>query len=157
VVVLTDEDVVVLEDHLVAGGRMHSERHVGEQLPLVVTVEVDLEDAADVRLVVRVVVEDDAVDLDRAVVPRRPPGIGGCLTGKRPDQQETTRHHADEADQRAPALAVACHVVHLRRTPFHHGHHCPVSPLRARPRSPRRLPQVAPIPRRIVPSWLTNR
>jgi hypothetical protein len=126
VVVLTDEDVVVLEDHLVPGGRMHLERHIGEQGPLVVTVEVDLEHAPDMRLVVGVVVEFGAVDLDRAVVPGR---VGGRLAGDGPDKEESPRHHADEADQCAPSRAVVHHVVHLRRTPFSHGLQCPMSPL----------------------------
>jgi hypothetical protein len=41
----------------------------GVQVPLVVAVEVDLEDAADMGLVVGVVVKGDVVDLDGAVVP----------------------------------------------------------------------------------------
>jgi hypothetical protein len=85
VVVLTDEDVGVLEDHLVPGGLLDLERHVGEQLPLVVTVEIDLEHAPDMRLVVRGVVEVLAVDLDGAVVPARSAGTGSRLAGDGPD------------------------------------------------------------------------
>jgi hypothetical protein len=93
VVVLADEDAGVLEDHLVSGGRHHLERHAGEQRPQVVPVEVDLEDAADMRLVVRVIVERHAVDLDRAVVPRRPATLQGArLAGD-------GRHEADDPDQ----------------------------------------------------------
>src|SRR5262249_49796009 len=40
VVVLTDEDVGVVEDDLVPGGPHHLERHVGEQVARVVAVEV---------------------------------------------------------------------------------------------------------------------
>jgi hypothetical protein len=72
VVVLADEDVLVHEDDRgIAGRWMHLEGHVGKEVTLVVAVEVDLEDAAHMGLVVRVIVERHAVDLDRAVVPRR--------------------------------------------------------------------------------------
>src|SRR5512133_846533 len=50
---------------------MRPEGHVGKEVTLVVAVEVDLERAADVRLIVRVVVEGHIVDLDRSVVTRR--------------------------------------------------------------------------------------
>ena len=80
VVVLTDEYACVFEDHLVARGRLHLENHIGEQIiTLVEAVEVDLEHAAHVRLVVRMVVEVLAVDLDGAIVPRRPTGLSARL------------------------------------------------------------------------------
>ena len=50
---------------------MDHERHLGNEVALVEAVEIDLERASDVRLVVGVVVEQLPVDLDRAVVPRR--------------------------------------------------------------------------------------
>jgi hypothetical protein len=70
VVVLTDEDSVG-EDHFgLTGWRMHLEGDVREEVALVVSIEVDLEDASHVGLVVGMVIEGDAVDLDRPVVPR---------------------------------------------------------------------------------------
>jgi len=130
VVVLTDEDVVVFEDHLVPGGRMHLERHIREQLPLVVTVEVDLEGAPDMRLVVRVAVELDAVDLDGAVVPGRPARVGIGPSGDAGDQEQSPGHHADQPDKRAPPRAIVHDVVHLAPTPFSLGLQCPTSPVR---------------------------
>jgi hypothetical protein len=57
---------------------VHLERDVREEVTLVEAVPVDLEDAADMRLVVRVVVEFLPADLDGAVVPRR---VGARLPG----------------------------------------------------------------------------
>jgi hypothetical protein len=74
VVVLTDEHRVG-QQHLILtlaqGRRVGLEGDGGVQVALVVAVEVDLEGAADVRLVVGQVVEGGVVDLDRAVVPGR--------------------------------------------------------------------------------------
>src|SRR4029453_6897427 len=64
----------------------------GVQAALVVAVEVDLEHAADMRLVVGVVVELDVVDLDGAVVPRRVRARPG-QTGKEREQSRRTDHH----------------------------------------------------------------
>jgi hypothetical protein len=101
VVVLTDEHVV-LEDHLgLAGRRVHLERDVREEiLTLVEAVPVDLEDAADMRLVVGVVVELLAVDLDGAVVARR---IGARLAGNGRDQTGCAPEHAGQADDGPPS------------------------------------------------------
>jgi hypothetical protein len=71
VVVLTDEDLVREHGVESAGRRPGVEDDLGRQVALVEAVEVDLEDASDVGLVVRVVVERRVVDLDGAVVPRR--------------------------------------------------------------------------------------
>ncbi|HET8618507.1 MAG TPA: hypothetical protein VFM27_06090 [Acidimicrobiales bacterium] len=138
VVVLTDEDLV-LEDHLVPGGRVDLERHVGEELTLVVAVEVDLEHAVDMRLVVRIVVEGDAVDLDGAVVPRRPAGLRARLPGDARDQADGSDHHAHETAQRAPLPAVVC-FFHYARLPFSHGgSDAPAFPSTTQPRRLHRL------------------
>ena len=50
---------------------MQPESHVGKEVTLIEAVEVDLKLAANVRLVIRMVVEHHIVDLDRAVVSRR--------------------------------------------------------------------------------------
>jgi hypothetical protein len=71
VVVLTDEHGVGQDDAGAARGRMSLERHLGIEVALVEAVEIDLERASDVRLVVGVVVEQFTIDLDRAVVTRR--------------------------------------------------------------------------------------
>src|SRR5215210_4073912 len=79
VVVLTNEDVVLQQHDRGTGGRrgLRREGHVGgEVLALVVAVEVDLEDAADVRLVVRMVIESHVIDLDRPIVARLVLGEG---------------------------------------------------------------------------------
>jgi hypothetical protein len=127
VVVLTDEDLV-FEDHLwVSGGRMNLERHVGEEVTLVVAVEVDLEHTSDVRLVVRMIVEVDAVDLDGAVVPRRRSGLSAGLPGDARDEADGSDHHAHETAQRAPLPAVV-HFFHYARLPFSHGASMPRFP-----------------------------
>jgi hypothetical protein len=99
VVVLTDEHRVREQDDVAAGRRMHHEAHVGEEVALVVAVEVDLEGAADVRFVVRVVVERLVVDFDRAVVAGRI--HGGRLVGADPDNEREQK--ADEGDEHAAA------------------------------------------------------
>jgi hypothetical protein len=50
---------------------MHLEGDVREEVALVEAVEIDLEDAPDVWLIVRMVVESHTVHLDGPVVPRR--------------------------------------------------------------------------------------
>jgi hypothetical protein len=57
VVVLADVDLVRKKLNPRTGRRMGIKDHVGEQVTFVVAVEVDLKDAADVRLIVGVVVE----------------------------------------------------------------------------------------------------
>ena len=99
---------------------MDLERHVGEQVTLVVAVEVDLEHAADVRLVVRMIVEVDAVDLDRAVVPGRRSGLAPACPGMSRDEADGSDHHAHETAQRAPLPGVV-HFFHFARLPFSHG------------------------------------
>jgi hypothetical protein len=117
VVVLTDEDVLVLEDDLVPRGRMHLERHVGKEVTLVVAVEVDLEHAADMRLVVRVIVEVHPVDLDGAVVPGRPARLCTRLPGDARDEADRSDQHADETYQRAPLPVVVHHFLHCAEIP----------------------------------------
>jgi hypothetical protein len=73
VVVLTDEHGIGQQNLRVRvaqrwGPRL--ERHVGVEVPFVVAVEVDLEGAADMWLIVRMVIERHVVDLDRPVVAR---------------------------------------------------------------------------------------
>src|SRR5690606_20198510 len=80
--VLADGQRVLEQDLAVAGRRPGLEHDVGLEVALVVVVEVDLENAADVRLVVWVVVEGDAVDLDGAVVAARPL-LGSRRSGQR--------------------------------------------------------------------------
>jgi hypothetical protein len=75
VVVLTDVDLVREDRGHLAGGRPGVEDHLGVEVSLVEAVEVHLEDASDVGLVVREIVERDVIDLDGAVVPRR---VGPC-------------------------------------------------------------------------------
>jgi hypothetical protein len=57
VVVLADEHGIGQQGHHRPGRRVRLEGDVGEQVALVVAVEVDLEGAADVRLIVGRVVE----------------------------------------------------------------------------------------------------
>ena len=71
VVVLADEHRVLQKRLDRPGWRMRLEEDVREEIALVEAVEVDLELAADVRLVVRRVIEVDRVDLDGAVVAGR--------------------------------------------------------------------------------------
>jgi hypothetical protein len=71
VVVLADEDLVREHGVEFAGRWPGVEDHFGGQVALVEAVEVDLEDASDVGLVVREVIERHVVELDGAVVPRR--------------------------------------------------------------------------------------
>jgi hypothetical protein len=71
VVVFTDVDLVREDRGHLAGGRPGVEDHLGVEVALVEAVEVHLEDASDVGLVVREIVERDVVDLDGAVVARR--------------------------------------------------------------------------------------
>jgi hypothetical protein len=131
VVVLTDEDVVVFEDDLVAGGRVHLERHIGEELTLVVAVEVDLEHAPDMRLVVRMVVELLAIDLDRPVVPRWPTSLCAGLSGDGPEETRGSRHHAHDAAKRSPPAA-ALQTSHNAEFPSVTGLRCPAVPLQRR-------------------------
>jgi hypothetical protein len=127
VVVLTDEDVGVLEDHFVSGGRPHLEGHIGEQLTLVVAVEVDLEHTADVRLVVRMVVEVHAVDLDRAVVPGRPTSLSARLSGNARDETDGSHQHGDETRDHAPPTA-SVQMFHGLDFPSATGLRCPAVP-----------------------------
>src|SRR5215218_2530059 len=80
VVVLTNKDIV-LQQHDRGTGRgrgLRREGHVGGEVrSLVVAVEVDLEHAPDVRLVVRMIVECHVIDLDRSIVSGRVLGEGG--------------------------------------------------------------------------------
>jgi hypothetical protein len=70
--VLTDEDAALGQQRDLRSGRwVKLEAGRGEELARVVAVEVDLEHAADVRLIVRKVVERRAVHLDRPVVAGR--------------------------------------------------------------------------------------
>jgi hypothetical protein len=148
VVVLTDEDVGVLEDHFVSGGRPHLEGHIGEQLTLVVAVEVDLEHTADVRLVVRMVVEVHAVDLDRAVVPGRPTSLSARLSGNARDETDGSHQHGDETRDHAPPTA-AVQMFHGLDFPSATGLRCPAvpseDPTHRRPR--RRRPMTANLPK----------
>ena len=66
----SDEDGVG-EQRASTRGRVPLEHHRGVEVAAVESIKVDLEDAPDVRLVVRKVVERHAVHLDRAVVPFR--------------------------------------------------------------------------------------
>ena len=75
IIVLTNEHGVSEKDLAVAGWRMSAEGHIGIEITFVEAVEVDLEGAADMWLVVRMIVELHIVDLDRTVVARRAPGI----------------------------------------------------------------------------------
>jgi hypothetical protein len=91
VVILSDEgaNVAVDDDAPILGRRLQLETNVSVELTLVEPVEVHLERAADVRLVVGVVVERDAVELDGAVVAGRVDlldvhwgaGLVGCRGG----------------------------------------------------------------------------
>jgi hypothetical protein len=100
VVVLADEHLV-FEDHLgLARRRVHLEGDVREEIfTLVEAVPVDLEDAADMGLIVGMVVERLVVDLDGAVVPRR---IGARLAGDGRHQASRSREHAGQADDGPP-------------------------------------------------------
>jgi len=130
VVVLTDEDVLVFEDDLVPGGRVHLEGHVGKEVTLVVAVEVHLEHAPDMGLVVRVAVELLAVDLDGAVVPRRPTGLRARLSRDGRHQADGSHQHAEEACQSAPLPAVVHHFLHNADLPSAAGLRCPAIALR---------------------------
>src|SRR5687767_9279857 len=61
--VFADEDPI-LEDRAAGGRRVSLEDNVGVEVPLVEAVEVDLEGAARVGLVVRRIVPLESVDLD---------------------------------------------------------------------------------------------
>jgi len=65
--ILSDEHGVG-EEHALTGWRLSLECHQGFEISLVEPVEVDLEDATHVRLIVGVVVEIVAIDLDGSVV-----------------------------------------------------------------------------------------
>jgi hypothetical protein len=91
VVVLTDEHGV-REDDLVAGRGVHLEGDVRPEVALVEAVPVDLEVAADVRLVVGMAVERDAVDLDGAVVALGV-RLGECR--RRPSQCDRAHAHTE--------------------------------------------------------------
>jgi hypothetical protein len=95
VVVLTDGNGVG-EQHDAPGGRVGVEDDLGEKVPFVIAVEVDLKRAAGMGLVVRHVVERDIVDLDRPVVARR---VRRCrdVRHRRPDGQDRQcRGHRNE-------------------------------------------------------------
>jgi hypothetical protein len=94
VVVLADGDRVGEQHHVLAGRRLHLERDVREEIPLVEPVPVDLEGATHMGLVVGVAVELDAVDLDGAVVARR---VGARLARDGRDEADRTSDHADQA------------------------------------------------------------
>jgi hypothetical protein len=115
VVVLTDEHRVGQQHLVVAltlGRRLGLEGDGGVQVALVVAVEVDLEDAADVGLVVGQVVEGGVVDLDRAVVPRR-------VRRRRRQLRDghTSQHHCRQDDQperlATPDIHTPAHLLYL--------------------------------------------
>jgi hypothetical protein len=137
VVVLTDEDVGVFEDHLVSGGRLYLERHIGKEIALVVAVEVDLEHAPDMWLVVRMIIEVHAVDLDGAIVPRRPTGLRARLRRDGRDETDGSDQHADEASECAPLPAVVNLLLHHADFPSATGRHCPAVARRRRGRGGR--------------------
>jgi hypothetical protein len=92
VAVLADEHRVGQQDLVVTGPlgrRVGLEGDLGVQVTLVVAVEIDLEGAADVGFVVRVVVEGGVVDLHGAVVPRRvrPRPIPPAKRASRPEER----------------------------------------------------------------------
>jgi hypothetical protein len=95
VVVLADEHRVGQQHPGRAGRRVGLEDDLGVQVPLVVAVEVDLEGAADMGLVARVVVEGGVVDLHGPVVARRVRPRPGQLG----DRQ---RGHQDRGEEREP-------------------------------------------------------
>jgi hypothetical protein len=104
VVVLADEHRVGQQHHHRAGGRVRLEGDLGVQVALVVAVEVDLEGATDVGLVVGGVVEGDVVDLDGAVVPWR---VGGRR--RQPCQRHTAEERHGDGDHERLSQSSCAH------------------------------------------------
>ena len=100
VVVLTNENGVGQYGLEGTGRRLHLESDLRIQIAGVEAVEVDLENAADVGLVVRVDIKLDAIDLDRAVISRGIPARGAAAG--RPKTNKTS----DIINRITPAVPV---------------------------------------------------
>jgi hypothetical protein len=112
VAVLTDEHNVIENANEISGRGLDAEVHIGEKVALIEAVEVHLENAADMRFVVGVVIEGDAVDLDGAVV------SGGVSLGwwSQPDQAQD--HHPDDRHSQQPASLDASNRIPHWSLPF---------------------------------------
>jgi len=115
VVVLADEHLVLQQDLHRSRRRVGLEDDVREQVALVEAVEVDLEGAPHVRLVVRSIVERGVVDLDGAVVPGRIGSrgrIGDVAERQSNDEARDSREHPDHHQQTSARTPGPCELVH---------------------------------------------
>src|SRR6266540_1067785 len=123
VAVLADEDLGVGQQHLVIArpqrGRMRREGDARKEVALVVAVEVDGEDARNVRLVVGRAVGRLGVDLDGAVVAWWACRVGGRCARDLWDRQAARDEHRGEQTNERDGSVGLFPVSHLGLQPSH--------------------------------------